>query len=251
MEVFTAAEFYKIARALERMGQEGPVRIPFSRIGQIDIFGACSKLGLTLSLAQMNRISREFEEYNKKKDTLSEQEKKRHSDLTVELTRGLQERIQDEMNERLFLYVPSDDAELYKTAESYLEKPVIDKWPNLIEDSSESVKCFALSRYTACIFHLMRVMEFGVQKLGDKLTVKLTEELYWQTILDRADKAIRALDQKAEETKKLASVSANLYNVKLAWRNEVMHPKATYTKEEAKRVLDSVQSFMAELASVA
>jgi len=251
MEVFTAAEFYKIARALERMGQEGNIEIPYSRIGQIDIFGSCSKLGLTLSIAQINRLTSNIEEYNKKRNTASGEEKKRHAALVKELARGLHERIQDEMNERLFLYVPAEDAQLYKTSEACLQKSVLDKWPHLIEDGSESIKCFALSRYTACVFHLMRVMEFGVQKFGDKLNVKLTEELVWQKILDLADKAIKALDQKAEETKQLASVSANLYNVKLAWRNEVMHPKATYTKEEARRVLDSVQAFMAELVAVA
>jgi hypothetical protein len=96
----------------------------------------------------------------------------------------------------------------------------------------------------------MRIMEFSVQKLGDKLGVDLAEEKNWQVILDQVNKAIKNLDQKVEKTKTLALVSANLYNVKLAWRNEVMHPKATYTKEESKRVLDSVKSFVEELVNV-
>ena len=39
-----------------------------------------------------------------------------------------------------------------------------------------------------------------------------------------------------QTTKKYAAISSNLYHVKLAWRNEVMHPKQTYTEEEALEV---------------
>ena len=155
------------------------------------------------------------------------------------------------MEQRLFLYVPYSDAELYSKSESFLSAALLAKWPNLLEDCSESLKCMALSRYTASVFHLMRVMEIAVQKLGDKLNVKLTGEKNWQNILDEVNKAIKLLDQKARETKQLASISSNLYNVKLAWRNEVMHPKMTYTQEEAKGVLDSVKAFIEELAKIA
>jgi hypothetical protein len=41
-----------------------------------------------------------------------------------------------------------------------------------------------------------------------------------------------------------------LYAVKLAWRNEVMHPKVTYTSEEARRVLDAVKAFIEDLAAI-
>ena len=38
--------------------------------------------------------------------------------------------------------------------------------------------------------------------------------------------------------------------MKLAWRNEVMHPKQTYTEEEALEVFAASKAFMRELASV-
>jgi hypothetical protein len=251
MEIFAAADFYKIARFLERVDQPGFTVSVLKRIGEVDLAGSCRKLGLTLSVAHIKRIRERFEELDKNPTPqVPGGESQGRMAEAKELFRALQERIQDEMAERLFLFVPSDDAMLFQSSDSFLGEGIIKKWPQLVEDSSEAAKCFALSRYTAAVFHFMRVMEFGVQKLGDKLGVSLTQELNWQRILDQVDKAIKALDQKGEETKKLASVSANLYNVKLAWRNEVMHPKATYTREEAKRVLDSVQSFLAELAGI-
>jgi hypothetical protein len=53
---------------------------------------------------------------------------------------------------------------------------VEDKLPNVIEDIAEAGKCLGLRRPTAAVFHLMRIMEVGVQKFGDKLGVMLTEE---------------------------------------------------------------------------
>ena len=96
----------------------------------------------------------------------------------------------------------------------------------------------------------MRVVEIGVQKLGNKLAVALAEEKNWQNILDEVNKAIKKLDQKAESTKRFAASAAHLYNVKLAWRNEVMHPKATYTEQEADEIFRHVKTFISDLAEI-
>lgn len=93
-------------------------------------------------------------------------------------------------------------------------------------------------------------MEVGVQKFGTKLGVTLVAEKNWQNILDEINKAIKNMDQKAPETKELAATSANLYSVKLAWRNEVMHPNDTYTLEEADNLIRQVKIFMEQLAKV-
>ena len=72
----------------------------------------------------------------------------------------------------------------------------------------------------------MRVMELAVQRFGDELGVKLASEQNWQVILDKLTAAVRKMD--AEEnfkTKAYAQAASHLYNVKVAWRNEVMHPK--------------------------
>jgi hypothetical protein len=58
------------------------------------------------------------------------------------------------------------------------------------------------------------------------------------------------MDQKATETKAFAAASAHLYNVKIGWRNEVMHPKQTYTADEAKTIFSSVELFIRDLAGL-
>jgi hypothetical protein len=48
----------------------------------------------------------------------------------------------------------------------------------------------------------------------------------------------------------MSQASANLYAVKLAWRNEVMHPNDTYTLEEAEDILRQVKLFMQQLVEI-
>jgi len=57
----------------------------------------------------------------------------------------------------------------YNPSESIFGKEIATKFPDLLEDISESGNCYALDRYTACIFHLMRVVEKSVQQFGIKM----------------------------------------------------------------------------------
>jgi len=107
-----------------------------------------------------------------------------------------------------------------------------------------------LRRPTSAVFHLMRIMELGVQSFGAKLGISLVQEKNWQNILDEVNKSIRARDHKLPETKQYAEATSHLYNVKVAWRNEVMHPKQTYTDEEAGKIFNNVNTFIGDLADL-
>jgi hypothetical protein len=161
---------------------------------------------------------------------------------------ALCERIEDELSEIKLLKLEGN-AELYNTVFPF-GKDVGEKLPSAAEDSQEAATCLSLERWTACVFHLMRVMEIGVQKFGEKIGVKLVGEKNWQNILDEVNKSIRSMDQKADQTKKYAALAAHLYNVKIAWRNEVMHPKATYTPQEADEIYKHVSTFIGYLVQV-
>ena len=148
-----------------------------------------------------------------------------------------------------FFYIPIDRAESYDLKEPFGAK-VSSKFPKLTEDIEEAHKCYACGRYTACVFHLMRIMEHGVQRLGRKLNISNAQNLVWQVILDQVNKAISQMPSTNRKKKKYAEIASHLYNVKLAWRNEVMHPKATYTEDEAKGLLSQICRFMQTLAEV-
>jgi hypothetical protein len=154
-----------------------------------------------------------------------------------------------EMEDKLFMFVPPDRAEAFNKPE-LLGKDVSTGFPQLQFDIVEAGNCYAAGRSTAVVFHLMRIMETGVQGFGGKLGVTFTNEKNWQNILDEINKAIKALPPKDKTTVEMSQASANLYAVKLAWRNEVMHPKDTYTLEEADNLIRQVRLFMQQLAKI-
>jgi hypothetical protein len=161
-------------------------------------------------------------------------------------------RISDELTSTLFLSVSLSRVPYYEQKVSLLDPDVTSKFPaKLSEDMGEAGKCLALGRYTATVFHLMRVMEIGVRKFGDKLGVTLAEEKNWQNILNETNKPIKAMAERKEPHATVyAAVAAHLYNVKVAWRNEVMHPKETYTEEEAENIFRNVKTFISDLAQL-
>jgi HEPN domain-containing protein len=163
---------------------------------------------------------------------------------------SLHERIIDDLNERIFLSIPPERTSFYRQPTPLFGDKVEKKFSQMSEDISEAGKCLALNRNTAAVFHLMRVMELAVQYFGAELGVALASEKNWQNILDEINKKIRALNHKLPETKTYAEAASHLYNVKVAWRNEVMHPKQTYTDEEANAIFSSVRTFVRDLVGL-
>jgi len=162
-------------------------------------------------------------------------------------------RIIDELKNVMFLHIDARHVDYYNERQLF-GKEVADMFPKAVTDIQEAGKCFALHRYTACIFHLMRVMERGVQELAHKLGVSptFTYNEEWQKIIN----AIRGQLNNAypkhnnPDRIKYEGIIGHLETVKIAWRNPTMHPKATYTEEEAKALLNAVEIFMKDLAEI-
>jgi hypothetical protein len=131
------------------------------------------------------------------------------------------------------------------------------KFPKLTEDIDEAGKCLFFGRYTAVVFHLMRVMEVGVRRLARLLRTNVNLDQAWGIILQPIDTAIVALpggvaatDKEKKRKAKFSEVAVFLRHVKDAWRNDTMHPKRTYTEEEANRVFEIVKAFVQSLVKL-
>lgn len=243
---FYGERFLRVARVmadLSRICMEAEERYPQSPITQVpewlerldDIVADCEQMELRAPLAQIKRI---------KEKVLGI-----HYSALAEMLDELQNRLYDSLSSTLLMAIPR--AALYEDAPQFGEA-VAAKFPKSVTDIQEAAKCLATGRYTATVFHLMRVTEAAVQFLGRKLNINLVDERNWHNILDEVDKAIKRLPvtnarQKAIRNK-YSEASAHLRMVKDAWRNDVMHPKETYTDEEAERVFRNVKDFMVHLA---
>jgi len=260
MENFSAGAFYLIGKALQEARtwspnwpEDSPEHSAFQRAMDApfrpgdrayflellsEVASHLQRVGLKFSLASVSRL----------RESLSSNSQITNRQFTAEIE-NIHGRIKDELRERLFLYMPSGRAEFYQKP-SLLGAAVLVKFPSLQYDIVEAGNCYAAGRSTAVVFHLMRIMEVGVQELGAKLGVTLAQEKNWQNILDEVNKALKALPPKDPLTVKMSQLSSNLYAVKLAWRNEVMHPNDTYTLEEAEDLIRLVKIFMEELVTV-
>lgn len=163
------------------------------------------------------------------------------------LLHDLHLRISDELDSRVFLYLPINKASLLKEAPEYFGETIVSAFPDSAEDLSEAVKCFALDRFTACVFHLMRAMERSLYVLGERGDVTIVDrngdELTWQKIVANLNARTATLPAGPEKDRWHAA-GALLHNVGKTWRNRTMHPKQTYTEQEAENILLAVRSFM-------
>jgi len=168
--------------------------------------------------------------------------------------RILRETLEDEVKHLLVLHMPPGQALYFYAGDNLLGAEVIAKFPQLGPDIDEAGKCLGSGRHTATVFHLMRVMEVGVQQFGEALGVTLLDatscEKSWNQILEQSDKALKAIPKSEPTRAAKAEVSALLGAVRIAWRNEVMHPRASYTLEETERILNATRAYMCELAKV-
>lgn len=218
---------------------DDPERKDMFRLSFVHARTQCKELSLQLSAIYLDNCVEVF-----KKD-ISNEEVSTRIDIALD-------RITDEIGLRLFVHIPSHRSEYYADSPQFGDE-VATRFAKSTEDIQEAGKCLALGRSTACVFHLMRVTEAAVQYLGKKFNVSLVGQKNWANILDEVDKAVKALPIKTSSQKRkrnrYAESSAHLRMVKDAWRNDVMHPKETYTDEEAERVFRNVKDFMVYLAT--
>jgi hypothetical protein len=141
---------------------------------------------------------------------------------------------------------------------------ILHRFQTASDDARSAVDCWALGQHTACVFHLMRVMEIGTQAFGKKLGVALVRlgapgqrvcELSWGQILDAINPKLRVMAQRTAQQKrrheKYKAVQSYLYGVKDAWRNPTMHPRAQgYNELQSRDILNHVRSFMSGLAAL-
>ncbi|MDH2357053.1 hypothetical protein QCM80_41680 [Bradyrhizobium sp. SSUT112] len=163
-------------------------------------------------------------------------------------------RIQDELKAQYFFHLDQRDVPFFADHQPF-GPYVAEKFELANEDITEAGKCLALQRPTACVFHLMRAMELAVQNLGKKLKVQINVKTEtWHQIMLHVNKSIELLPSKtpAQKRKKAlyAEGSAHLQSVRLAWRNEVMHPKQAYTRQEALDIFNATRAFMSSIASL-
>ena len=125
--------------------------------------------------------------------------------------------------------------------------------PSALYDVSEAGSCYALARYTATVFHAMRALEFGIEKMGGDLGISLSAGTWGQKLGD-IETAINSLPNGAPgssaKQKKVfySEYARNFRYVKDALRDRVMHTERQYTETEAHTILNHTGELLCHLA---
>jgi len=157
-----------------------------------------------------------------------------------------------------------EDIELWQVSQAQLKYLDTDpfglieqnKFASAWRDIEGAGRCVAFDCGTACVFHLMRVMEVGLRALGSSLNnpdLDPKRNPTWETILRKSDDELRKpLKDRSPEWRSddgfFSTATANLRAVKDAWRNPTLHVERDYTPSDAEDVWTAVRAFMRYLA---
>lgn len=201
----------------------------------------CTGLGLSASVATCRKLA-----------ALAHRERVPFA-AVKKLEDELHGRIVDETQEMVLLAVDPGRAEQFRGGQLFGDD-VARAFPSSKGDIDEAGKCLALDRGTACVFHLMRILEIGLQLLAAKLGISLAVDRNWQAILNDVNGAVKKLPSSSRNEKetlaRYSEAAISLQHVKDAWRNDVMHPRDVYTVEQATDVLDSTKKLMRSLTQL-
>lgn len=122
-------------------------------------------------------------------------------------------------------------------------------------DINQAVDCWASEHETACVFHLMRVLEHGLRELAAAVNVTFDVQ-QWQNVIDEIENQVEWFSEKfprgtvkSEWTKFYSEAARHFFFLKDAWRNHVSHNRATYDVTSAKGAIEHVRDFMNHLSS--
>jgi hypothetical protein len=191
------------------------------------------ELGFKSSLAQAKRIGPMLDAPN-------------YDALRIAVSE-LDSRIRDDLQNEWFMHIKGDVFKYY-SGTNLFGADVDGKFPSAKEDIEHAGKCLAVEQDTATVFHLMRAMESAVGALAAKLSI-LNPDREWGKLLSDIHVKIERMP-KGDDRNAWSECHANLYHVKQAWRHGTMHPKETYTPDQAKEVFQAVRVFMTQLATL-
>lgn len=150
----------------------------------------------------------------------------------------------------IWLRIPVEKLALYKAKEPLFGMQVDVAFPSAKEDVEEAGKCRALSRNTACVFHLMRCAEVALKALAAAVGVAPQND--WGSYIREIDKELKGRltlsGKRSSDEEFYANASAMFDNVKRAWRNTTMHIDKTYTDERAEEIFNATKSLMRHLS---
>jgi hypothetical protein len=169
-------------------------------------------------------------------------------------TSALTKSIEAELKSKKCLLLRPDRVRYFEAKNLFGER-VANRFPLTILDIEEAGKCFSMERFTACVLHLMRVLEIGLRALATALNVPF-EDREMQHVLNALQqewKRRERLKRKPQHWKRDRQFYSEAFlefgYLKDAWRIYAMHGREHYDEERATSILSHVTAFIRHLAT--
>lgn len=157
---------------------------------------------------------------------------------------------------KLFV-IPEERAILFSGADNLLKAETATLYRSVWFDCEEAAKCLCLGRSTACVFHVMRMLEVAIAALSKRLSIPdpAKADRSWGSMLNAIKSKIGEIHPVKKrvvgcEGSKLEEVYVSLDAIKNPWRNATMHVESVYTEEEARHILISCSLLLDKMAAI-
>lgn len=259
---FNASAFYDCISALdrgrtlieERKDRGKNVLVPLDRINAKEYLKLLSNslkvLGAKVTDVGVMQLIARFEVKGKKNALIYEE--------LVKKTTLISDTLKNELSLINVFVLENAKSEYFQNPELQFGTDFQKRFPSGLFELDEAAKCFALGRPTACIFHLMRIMEIGINAAALSLGIPPPTkgmDRNWGAILraikEETEKRTSAKPSKWQGDDKdlFAEIYVSLDAVRVAWRNTTMHVENKYTDEEAEHIFGAVRGFMKKIAA--
>jgi len=182
------------------------------------------------------------------------------ADQTMLITRVIevQANLAAELGEQVFLWIRPEEVHFYREPANWFGDVVTLQFPEARWDMRDSLRCLALNLWTAAVYHAMCVVQHGLHRLAERLSVQFAREidvLNWNEILTRIEATLKQLRNQPKtpaldvQIKWAARAATQFFVIREAWRNYVMHGRERYDEEEAKAVVTAVRDIMRAVAA--
>ncbi|MCH9032818.1 MAG: HEPN domain-containing protein [candidate division Zixibacteria bacterium] len=132
-------------------------------------------------------------------------------------------------------------------------------FPKARFDIDEAGKCYAFGLYTACVFHLMRIVDLCLKRLGAHYGIIAKNPNWNEYLRPLREQYDKLKNTNPEEAQTLSDILERFSSYR-AVRNPLTHSdellpddsshriESKYTPEEARRHFDNANAFMTSLA---
>jgi len=167
--------------------------------------------------------------------------------------------IENNLNSRKFMFMPADQALRWQNTFQFGEKKLLERFGHrAVSEMLEAGNCYAAGRWTACVFHSIRVSEYALRKLAKKVGAKISDKGKpipleygsWGKVISQIKNRLVGVDRlplgprKERKLKLYSDLADHCDFMKNIWRNESSHTRRLYEKPDALRLMARVRSLL-------